>query len=380
MKLYENEAKTIFEKYGIPIPKGETVTTSQEAREIATKLDCELAVKAQILVAGRGKAGGIQFGKNPEEIEKIAQRLLNSSIKGTRVKKLLIEEKLFIKRELYFAITVDRFNRCYVAVASAKGGVNIEDIATQNPQRILRIRINPQIGFQSLQAKQIAQKLRSAKNESTVLEEIFKKTYKLCMDYDAEMVEINPLIENSKDEFVAADARIIIDDNALFRHPEYLKKSLQEQRDTNPQEAQARKKGIEYVKLDGNIGIVGNGAGLVMATLDLISFYEGKPANFLDIGGGASPQKIIDAIETVLSDDAVKVLFINILGGVTRCDQVAKAIVKVKNKQPKVPFIVRLMGTNEEEGKRILFQAKIYVFDNMEQAAHKAVETATKGK
>ncbi len=380
MKLYENEAKTIFEKYGIPIPKGETATTSQEARKIATKLDCELAVKAQILVAGRGKAGGIQFGKNPDETEKIAERLLNSTIKGIRVKKLLIEEKLFIKRELYFAITVDRFNRCYVAVASAKGGVNIEDIAAQNPQQILRLRINPQTGFQSLQAKQISQKLISAKNQSTVLAEIFKKTYKLCMDYDAEMVEINPLVENSDGEFVAADARIIIDDNALFRHPEYLKKSLQEQRDTNPQEAKARKKGIEYVKLNGNIGIIGNGAGLVMATLDLISFYGGKPANFLDIGGGASQQKIIDAIETVLSDDAVKGLFVNVLGGVTRCDQVAKAIVKVKNKQTKVPFIVRLMGTNEEEGKRILSQANIYVFDNMEQAAQKAVETATKGK
>lgn len=265
-------------------------------------------------------------------------------------------------------------------MASAKGGVNIEDIAAQNPQQILRLRINPQTGFQSLQAKQISQKLISAKNQSTVLAEIFKKTYKLCMDYDAEMVEINPLVENSDGEFVAADARIIIDDNALFRHPEYLKKSLQEQRDTNPQEAKARKKGIEYVKLNGNIGIIGNGAGLVMATLDLISFYGGKPANFLDIGGGASQQKIIDAIETVLSDDAVEGLFVNVLGGVTRCDQVAKAIVKVKNKQTKVPFIVRLMGTNEEEGKRILSQANIYVFDNMEQAAQKAVETATKGK
>lgn len=378
MKLYENEAKTIFKKYGILTPKGETATTSQQSRTIAAELGGEVVVKAQVLVAGRGKAGGIQFAKTPDEAEKIAQELLNSRIKDIQITKLLIEEKLCIKKELYFGITVDRFNRCYVAIASATGGISIEDIADQKPQQILKMPINPQLGFQSVHARQIAQKLGYSKTQLILLMEIFEETYRIVVDYDAELVEINPLVENSEGIFVAADARIIIDDNAIFRHPEYNEKNLREQRDLTLQEAQARKNGIEYVKLEGDIGIVGNGAGLVMATLDMVNFFGGKPADFLDIGGGASAQKITAALETILSDPAVKVVFVNILGGITRCDEVARAIVEVRNRLSVKSFIIRLRGTNEEEGKRILTQANIHVFDDMEQAAQKAVETATK--
>lgn len=376
MKLYEDEAKNIFRKYLIQVPYGATATTSKKARSIATRIGKEVAVKAQVLVSGRGKAGGIKFSKTADEIEKTAQDLLSIRIKDAPVKKLLIEERLSIKRELYFAITVDRFNRCYVAIASAIGGIDIEDIANRGPKQIFRLLIDPEAEFGLRQAKEIAENLGYSKNQLLVLSEIFVKIFQIVMDYDAEMVEINPLAETIDGKFVAADARIIIDDNALYRHPEFAEKNLLEQRELTLQEAEARKKGIEYLKLEGDIGVIGNGAGLVMATLDMINFYGGKPADFIDIGGGASAQKIATAIETVLSDSAVKVLFVNILGGITRCDEVAYAIVEIKNKLNAVPFIVRLMGTNEQKGKRILSQANIYIFDSMEEAAQKAVQLA----
>ena len=379
MKLYEHEAKTILSTYQVPTPKGEVATSSQQTHESAAKLEAPVAVKAQVLVAGRGKAGGILFADTPEQAEEAAKKLLGSQIKGVTVTKLLVEEKLPIKKELYFGVTVDRLNRCYVALASDMGGVEIEEVAEQQPQRILKAVINPQVGFRSFHARQIAKQLGYAGDQMLQLAGILEKLYRAGMDYDAELIELNPIAETQDGKFVAADARIVIDDNALFRHQDYKQKQLEEQRELSPQEFTALKNGLDYVKLDGDIGVVGNGAGLVMATLDTINLYGGKPANFLDIGGGAPPQRIEAALKIILSDPQVKVLFVNILGGITLCDEVARSIIQAREQiKTFKPMVVRLVGTNEEEGKRVLTEAAMPVFESMEEAAQKAVEFAKK--
>jgi succinyl-CoA synthetase beta subunit len=370
LKLYEHEAKTILSTYQVPTPKGEVATSSQQTREAAAKINAPLAVKAQILVAGRGKAGGILFANAPEEAEEAAKKLLGSQIKGVTVTKLLVEEKLPIKKELYFGVTVDRLNRCYVALASDMGGVEIEEAAEQQPQKIFKVVIDPQVGFRSFHARQIAKQLGYAGDQMLQLAGILEKLYQIGMDYDVELIELNPLVETQNGKFVAADARIVIDNNALFKHQDYKQKQLQEQRELGPQEFDALKNGLDYVKLDGEIGVVGNGAGLVMATLDTVNLYCGKPANFLDVGGGAPPQRILAALKIILSDPQVKVLFVNILGGITLCDEVARGIIQAREQLKNAkPMVVRLVGTNEEEGKRILTEAAMPVFDSMEEAA-----------
>lgn len=379
MKLYEYETKSLLAQYGIPIPKGEPATTSQQARETAEIIGLPVAVKAQVLVAGRGKAGGILFAETAQETENAAQKLLNSQIKGIPVTIVLIEQKVSIKKELYFGITVERLNRCYVTVASSIGGMEIEEVAAQSPEAIQKTLINPQWGFRPFHARQIAATLGYSGNQLLKLSRILEALYQAGMDNDAELIELNPLAETEDGDFVAADARLIIDDNALFRHTEYKKKQLEEQRELNPQEAQALRSDLNYVKLDGNIGVVGNGAGLVMATMDMINLYGGKPANFLDMGGGAPPERIEAALRLVLSDPQVKVLFVNILGGITLCDEVALGILQAKEQlKASAPLVIRLVGTNEAEGKRILLKAKIPVFDSMEEAAEKAVEFTRK--
>jgi succinyl-CoA synthetase beta subunit len=379
MKLFEYEAKSILVKYGIPTPKGELATSTNQAREIALKLEPPYVVKAQVPVAGRGKAGGILFANSILEVEKAAEKLLNMRIKGIPIRSLLIEEKIQIKKELYFGVTIDRSNKSYVAIASAMGGMEIEEVTAQTPEKVLRFLINPQRGFRPFHARQIAKKLGYASSQLFMLEKIFESLYRAGMDYDAELIEMNPIAETFEGKFVAADARIIIDDNALFRHQEYKERLLENE--LTPQEIEAAKNDLAYVKLDGNIGIIGNGAGLVMATLDTVQYYEGKPANFLDVGGGASSEKIATALKIVLSDANVEVLFINILGGITRCDEVARGILEARDKVGiKKPLVIRLVGTNEEEGKRILTEAGIHVLESMEEAAQEVVEIARKGK
>jgi succinyl-CoA synthetase beta subunit len=377
MKLYEYEAKTILVKYGIPTPKGELATNPNQAREIAAKLKPPIVLKSQVLVAGRAKAGGILFTDSPAETEKVAEKLLNMSIKGIPVRSLLIEEKIQIKKELYFGITIDRFNKNYVAIASAVGGVEIEEVAAKSPEKVIKLLIKPQQGFRSFHARQIARKMGYSGSQLTMLERVFESLYRAGMDYDAELIEMNPLVETTEGAFVAADARIIVDDNALFRHKEYKERVAEGE--FSPQEIDAMRNDLAYVKLDGNIGVIGNGAGLVMATLDTIQLYGGKPANFLDVGGGATSDKIAIALNIVLSDPHVRVLFINILGGITRCDEVAKGILEAKERVGVTkPMVIRLVGTNEEEGKRILTEAGIYVLESMEEAARKAVEIPNK--
>lgn len=378
MKLLEYEAKRILTKYGIPIPKGELVTNKAQAHEITSRLNPPLVVKAQVPVAGRGKAGGILFANSVNEVEKAVEKLLSMQIKGIPVRSVWIEEKIQAKKELYFGMTVDRFSKSYIAIASSEGGMDIEEVAAKTPEKVIRFPINPQYGFRPYHARQIAKHLGYAGNQLSSLGNIFHSLYKAGMDYDAELIEMNPLVETLDGNFVAVDTRIIIDDNALFRHPEFKERILEGE--LSPQEIEAAKNDLAYVKLDGDIGVIGNGAGLVMATLDAIQLYGGKPANFLDVGGGAPSEKIAAALKIVISDPNVKALFINILGGITRCDEVARGVLAAKEKLGiEKPLVIRLVGTNEEEGKRILTEAGIHVLESMEEAAQRVVEIAKGG-
>jgi len=380
LKLHEYEAKEIFSKYGMPTPKGELATSPKQARDIATKLGVPVAIKAQVLVSGRGKAGGILFASSPMETEVITRRLLTTKVKATRVQSVLVEEKLNIKKELYFGITTDRSSQSYVVIASSEGGMDIEEVAAAMPEKIMRVLINPFYGFRSYHARQIARKLGYSANQLGDLTRIFIQLYRVAMDYDTELIEINPLVETIDGKFVVADARLLVDDNALYRHPEYKERLVQEETELSSRELEAQKSGLAYVSLDGNIGIIGNGAGLVMATLDVVQLHGGNPANFLDVGGGASADKMTSALDLVLSDPKVKVVFINILGGITRCDEVAKGILEAKKRVGFVkPMVIRLVGTNEEEGRRILTEAGIHVLDSMEEAAMRAVEMVKSG-
>ncbi len=380
MKLYEHEAKKIFAKYGIPIPKGEVATTPTQAREIAAKLNVPVTVKAQILVAGRGKAGGILFAGTPEEAELAAKRLLGVKMKGVRVPSVLVEEKISAKKELYFGITVDRAKRCYVAVASSEGGMEIEEVAAKMPDKIVKVFISPIYGFQPYHARQIARKIGYAGKQMLNLASTFFRLYRLAIDFDVELAEMNPFMEKPDEEFVAADTRLIIDDNALYRHVELKSRLTGGEIELTPQELEAQKSGLAYVKLEGNIGIIGNGAGLVMATLDTIQLYGGEPANFLDVGGGASAEKMAAALNIILSDSRVNAVFINVLGGITRCDEIAKGILETRKRIGFAkPIVIRLVGTNEEEGRRILTGAGIHVLSSMEEAAEKVVEIARMG-
>lgn len=380
MKLFEYEAKNILAKHGITTPQGGLATSADQAREVAAKLSMPVVVKAQVLVAGRGKAGGILFAHSIEESEKAAEKLLSMKIKEIPVKSVWVEEKIQVKKELYFGITTDRFNQCYVAVASSLGGVDIEEVASKTPEKVVKTSINPQLGLRSFQTKDIATKIGYRGNQIADLGKTLERLYVAGMENDAELIEMNPLTETVEGRFVAADARIIVDDNALFRHQDYKKRLLEGESDLNPQEVEAMNNDLAYVRLEGNIGVIGNGAGLVMATLDTIQYYGGKAANFLDVGGGAPSEKTALALKIVLSDPRVKTLFVNILGGITRCDEVARGILEAKEKmRVTTPMVIRLVGTNDEEGKRILKEAGIHVLESMEEAAQRVVEMSKQG-
>jgi len=380
LKLYEYEAKHILSKYGILVPKGILFTNHIFLNESIDELVLPYAIKSQILVAGRQKAGGILFSSSIKQTKKCLKTLFGSKIKNEIVSRVLIEEKIVFIKELYFGITIDRTQRSYVVVASEMGGIDIEQTSIDFPQKIVKLIINSKKGLSFSDAKKIGVKLGYVGVNLSSLANIFVKLFQIVEDYDTELIELNPLVETNNGNFVALDSRIIIDDNALFRQPEYKKKSFELGREFRPVELDAKKAGLVYVKLDGEIGVIGNGAGLVLATLDIISYYGGKPANFLDLGGGASVEQIILAIKIVLNDTQVKVLFVNILGGLTRCDEVANAIISANGEDNvSKPVIVRLIGTNEEKGKKLLIENAIEVFDNMEDAAIRAIEISRKG-
>ncbi len=372
MDLFEYEAKQEFSKHNISIPNDALVTKSNQKAQALANLKPPYMVKAQVLVGGRGKAGGIISAKSKREAEEAAVKLLGARVRGLLVKHVLIEEKLPIRKELYLGITIDRFNRSYVSLVSATGGVEIEEIASKTPKVIIRTLIDSQSGLRSFQSIAIAKQLGYSGNQLVRLSTIIQKLYQVCIDNDAELVEINPLADTETGDFVALDARMVIDDNALFRHPEYAEKETES---LSPQEALALKNNLAYVKLEGDIGVVGNGAGLVMATLDLLNIFGGKPANFLDLGGGATIEAITAALQIVLAEPDIKVILVNVLGGITHCDDVARGIVEAANEAKiKKPFVVRLVGTNQQEGQKILANAGISALDTMEEAAKQAVE------
>ena len=377
MKLFEYEAKRIASQHGLPVPSGHLASSPQEAKELALKIARPVVVKAQVLVAGRGKAGGIRIADTADEAEKVASAILGSKIKGETVTKVLVEERLDVARELYVGLVVDRSARCYTVLVSQVGGVDIEEVAQQAPEKIVRRPLEPGKELEVFQARELAQRLGYRGSQLAELTAFISRFCSMATAYDSVVAESNPLVETKKGVFVAADLRMIIDDNSLFRHKSLLEETRDVMHDLSSLEIRAREKGLAYVELEGDVGIVGNGAGLVMATLDMIEDYGGRPANFCDVGGGASAERIAAALEIVLSNQNVKALFLNIMGGITRCDEVAKGLLEVRKRMGlKKPTVIRLVGTNEEEGRRILQDAGIPSLETMEEAASRAVEAA----
>jgi succinyl-CoA synthetase beta subunit len=381
LKLFEYEAKEIARQYDLPVPKGFVASTPQEAKDAFLKLNQPSMIKAQVLVAGRGKAGGIKPASNSQEAFEVAKSILSMSIKGEKVAKLLVEQKLTSKHERYVSIVVDRSSRCYTLLCSTEGGVDIEQVASEHSDKIIRHKISPLIGLQDYEGRLMAKQLGYSGKEMRQVSAIINKLYQIMLDYDAELIESNPLIETESGELIPADLRILLDDNSLFRHPKFLERMKAFEPDMTALEVKAREKGLAYVELDGEVGVIGNGAGLVMATLDMITDYKGKPANFCDVGGGASEERIASALEIVLANPKVRVLLINIMGGITRCDDVAHAILDIQRKMGITkPMVIRLVGTNEEEGRKILADARIPSLNSMEEAAAKAVELVSEAK
>lgn len=374
MKLYEYESKELARRYGIPVPKGRVAKTPDEAEVIAREIGRPVAVKSQVLVGRRGLAGGILFAETPEEARKAAEKLLGSTIRGVSVESVLVEEKVCVEKEYYLSITIDRFLRKPVVLASYMGGVEVEELVREHPESLLKIHVDPGIGVTGYMARYVAKHFGLPLSQASLLKKILDGMWKIMNDLDLELVEFNPLALTCSEELVALDAKIIVDDNSLYKHPEFAEKALREYSDV---EFEARKLGFAYVELDGDIGIIGNGAGLTMATMDLVKLYGGRPANFLDVGGGASRERIKEAVSILLNHPRTKVVLVNIFGGITRCDEVAAGLVAaLKETGSRKPVVVRLLGTNEEEGRRILREAGIHAFSELDEAVKKAVELA----
>jgi len=374
MRLFEFEAKNILRKYDLTVPQGEVTSSPEEAEAIARKIGQPVVLKAQILVAGRGKAGGIVFANTSAEARKAASSLIGSTIKENRVTKLLVEEKLDIAEQLYASVAIDRQARAYAILASTEGGVEIEETAQAHPDRIARHWVDPVAGLSTKEALGIVSRFSLNKQDANRFAAALSTLYQAAIDNDAELAEVNPLAKTVSGEFVAADARMIVDDNALFRHPEFTGEGSLGVEDT-PLEAEARKQRLAYVDLSGDIGIVGNGAGLVMATLDLVHHFGGRPANFLDIGGGGNVDITKRGLLLVMSKPEVRAVLVNILGGITRCDIVAQAVIEaLREAKVKKPVVVRMMGTNEAEGIQMLEEAGINSYPNMEKAVEEILK------
>lgn len=378
MKLHEYQSKNIFAKYGIPIPKGRVAGTASEARAIAEELGSRVVIKSQVLVGGRGKAGGIKLAKNPIEAEELATHILGMEIKGLPVRKVLVDEAANINKEIYLGITNDRTIRKPVMMCSAAGGVEIEEVARLTPEKIIKVHIDPLLGLRDYQARDIAAAIDLPRDLWRTFGQIANGLWQAYCDSDATLAEINPLVITADNRLLAVDGKMLIDDNALFRHPD-----LAEMRDMDAEaasEIEARKYGLSFIKLEGNIGCMVNGAGLAMTTMDIIKLFGGEPANFLDIGGGAGAEKVAAALRIILADTNVKAVLFNIFGGITRCDEVARGVLTAMEEvKPKVPMVVRLVGTNAEEGRNLLANANMITAETLADAAKKAVAAAVGG-
>lgn len=375
MKLHEYQSKRLFAEFGVPIPKGDIATTPAEAKAVAKELGGRVVVKSQVLVGGRGKAGGIKLANSPEEAEALAEHILGLKIKGLPVRTVLIDEAADIQKEIYLGITNDRAAKKPVFMASAAGGVDIEEVAAKTPEKIIRIHIDPLLGLQDFQVLNLAVGIELPREQWGQFNKVAHGLWQAYKSYDATLAEINPLIITGDGTLIAVDGKMIVDDNSLFRH-----KTLEEGRDLDVEEeseTEAKDHGLTYIKLNGEIGCMVNGAGLAMATMDIIKYFGGEPANFLDIGGGADEQKVAAALRIILKDPNVKAVLFNIFGGITRGDLVAKGILAaLEEVKPEVPMVVRLVGTNAEEGRALLADADMITAETLAEAAQKAVAAA----
>ncbi len=375
MDINEFQAKRLFGKHGVPVPEGEVATTPAEARKIAEDIGGVTVVKAQVLIGGRGKAGGVKVAKDSAEAEQYAEQILGMDIKGFTVHKVLIDPGADIADELYLAIMVDRSARKPMIMASAEGGIDIEQVNHDTPEKIVRVHIDPTIGVKRYHSTRIASQMGLAPEKFGPFHKVLAGLYDAFVKEEATLTEVNPLIIQGDGSFSAIDGKMSIDDNALFRHPE-----LAEMRDPaslTENEVRAKEAGINYIQLDGNIGCLVNGAGLAMTSMDVINFFGGEPANFLDIGGGARAEAVTAALNIILGDDAVQAVLINIFGGITHCDEVAKGILEALDQiETDVPFVVRLEGTNAALGRQILADANLPTAVTLAEAAQKAVAAA----
>ena len=387
MDLYEYQARDLFESYGVPVLAGIIADTPAEARAAAEKLGGVVVVKAQVKVGGRGKAGGVKVAKNADEAEEAAKAILGLDIKGHVVKRVMVAAGARIAAEYYFSVLLDRANRSYLSLTSFEGGMDIEQLAVEKPEALARIEVDPSVGITLEKAKEIAVAAKFPAELVDKVAPIFVKLYEVYTGEDATLVEVNPLVLTEEGGIVALDGKVSLDENAAFRHPNH--EALEDKAAADPLEAKAKAMDLNYVKLDGQVGIIGNGAGLVMSTLDVVA-YAGenhggvKPANFLDIGGGASAEVMAAGLDVILGDPQVKSVFVNVFGGITACDAVANGIVsalEILGPSATKPLVVRLDGNNVEEGRRILTEANhplVTLATGMDEGADKAAELAAR--
>jgi succinyl-CoA synthetase beta subunit len=380
MDLFEYQAKELFASHGVPVPRGRVAWKPDEAEEAAAELGGRVAIKAQVQTGGRGKAGGIKLADDPADARAKAEQIIGMDIKGHVVRRVLVEAASDIAAEYYLSILHDRAGKGFLILASAEGGVDIEEVAASRPEAIVRVPVNPLVGLRGYHVNQVVYGIGLPEAARGQAGELLGRLYELLLAADATLVEVNPLVMTGDGRLVALDGKVTLDDSALFRHPDF-----EELRDTfavDPQEQMAKERDLNYVKLDGEVGIIGNGAGLVMSTLDVVAQAGGKAANFLDIGGGASAETMTNGLEVILSDPKVRSVFVNIFGGITRGDLVARGILDALDQlgdRVTVPMVVRLDGTNAEEGRRLLAESpseKVVPAATMLEAAARAVELA----
>jgi succinyl-CoA synthetase beta subunit len=378
MDLLEYQGKQLFRKHGVPVPDGAHADSIRDAVEAAEALGFPVVIKAQVQIGGRGKAGGIKLAKDRDEAERHAEAILGMDIRGFTVHELYVERASSIAEEYYAAIVFDRSAKKPMAMLSRMGGMDVEEVAERDPEAMRMLHVDPLIGFQDFHGRRLAFEARIAEDLIRPVGGMLARLYELFVEEDATLVEVNPLLVTDGREVIALDAKVTVDGNALYRHPDVAE--LRDLSAEDPQERMAKERGLTYVKLDGNIGILGNGAGLVMSTLDVVAHAGGRPANFLDAGGGSKAEAITSAVEVILSDEKVSAVLFNIFGGITRCDEVAKGLIEAfRQIEPDVPFVVRLDGTNDEEGRRLLAEASlpnVHTEATMLGAAERVVELA----
>lgn len=372
MKIHEYQAKQVLKGYNVPVPEGKVCGSAAEAKAFATQVGAPVVVKAQVHVGGRGKAGGIKVARDPGEAESIAQAMLGSELKGLRVEKVLVERAVNIDQEYYLGITIDRAAQKNVVMVSAAGGVDIEEVAAETPEKIAKLHIDPALGLMDFQIRQVMFAAGLPKAIIPQGTKFLRALYSAYIDSDASLAEINPLVLTREGDLIAADAKINIDDNALFRHPQFAE--FAEESEEDEIEAEAHRREIQYVRLDGEIGIIGNGAGLVLATLDEVKHAGGNPANFLDIGGGARADLVRSSLEVVMMDPKVRGVLINVFAGITRCDEVASGLLEaLSTRDIGVPIVVRLTGNEAEAGRTLLQGSKLIPAETMQEAAARIV-------